>query len=68
VRFKSLWRRAPLLVLLLGWLVAGLFGGAVAALFLNERAAAAVAVFFEIWALGFLALVGFGFYMRVRNR
>jgi hypothetical protein len=25
-------------------------------------------VFFDIWGIGFLALVGFGFYMRVRKR
>lgn len=65
---KNLWRRAPLLVLLLGWLALGLFGGGVAAVFRDEWSAAAVARFFGIWALGFLALVGFGFYMRVRNR
>lgn len=65
---KNLWRRAPLLVLLLGWLAVGLVGGSVAAVFRDEWPAAAVALFFEIWTLGFLALVGFGFYMRVRNR
>jgi hypothetical protein len=67
-RLKNLWRRAPLLVLLLGWLGLGLFGGSVAAVFRDEWSATAVALFFEIWALGLLALVGFGFYMRVRNR
>ena len=67
-RLKNLWRRAPLLVLLLGWLALGVFGGSVAAVFRDQWPAAAVALLFEIWALGFLALVGFGFYMRVRNR
>jgi hypothetical protein len=65
---KNLWRRAPLLVLLLGWLAVGLAGGSVAAVFRGEWPAAAIALFFEIWTLGFLALVGFAFYMSVRNR
>jgi hypothetical protein len=67
-RLKHLWRRAPLLVLLLGWLALGLFGGSAAVVFRDDWPAAAVALFFEIWALGFLALVGLGFYMRVRRR
>lgn len=65
---KNLWRRAPLLVLLLGWLAAGLAGAVFAAVFRQDLPASAVGWFFEIWALGFLALVLFGFYMRVRNR
>lgn len=67
-QFKNLWRRAPLLVLLLGWLGVGLAGGSVAAVFRNQLPALAVALFFEIWTLGFLALIGFGFYMSVRKR
>jgi hypothetical protein len=67
-RLKRLWRRAPLLVLLLGWLAVGLVGGSAAAVFRDEWPVATVALCFEIWALGFLALVGFGFYMRVRSR
>jgi hypothetical protein len=67
-RLNNLWRRYPLLALLLGWLAVGLAGGSVAALFRDQWPAAAVALLFEIWTLGFLALVGFGFYMRVRNR
>jgi hypothetical protein len=51
---RLLWRRAPLLVLLLTWLAVGIFGGI---LFSG----------FEFWALGFLALVGFGFYRTIRK-
>lgn len=54
---RKLWFRAPLLALLLAWLIAGLVAVAVVPL----------QAVFDIWALGFLALVGFGFYARVRN-
>jgi hypothetical protein len=70
-RLKGLWRRAPLLVLLLGWLALGLVGGVSSLLIRNlwpdtwEPSWAALG--FESWGIGFLALVGFGFYMRVRN-
>jgi len=65
---KKLWRRAPLLALLLGWLLTGVAGAVVALLFRNDLPASLTGWGFEIWALGFLALVGFGFYARVRNR
>jgi hypothetical protein len=55
-RVRLLWRRAPLLVLLLAWLAAGIFGGILFSGF-----------GFEFWALGFLALVGFGFYRTIRK-
>lgn len=54
---RKFWARAPLLVLLLAWLVAGLMAAAVVPL----------NAVFEAWGLGFLALVGFGFFARVRN-
>lgn len=54
---RKLWLRAPLLALLVAWLVAGL----VAAAFVP------VPTVFDVWALGFLALVGLGFYARVRS-
>ena len=70
-RLRILWRRAPLLVLLLGWFGVGLAGGA--ASWLGQRLfpetwpeTLSVAAF-DVWAVGFLALVLFGFYMRVRN-
>lgn len=65
---KKLWRRAPLLALLLGWLLAGLVAAVIALFLENDLPASVTAWGFEIWALGFLALVGFGFYARVRNR
>lgn len=67
----ALWSRAPLLVLLLGWLSLGLAGGAGWLWFRRFEAPGEapswVSAGFEIWALGFLALVSFGFYMRVRD-
>jgi hypothetical protein len=62
-RTRRLWRRAPLLVLLLGWLVFGLCGCLLLMLLASSLAASA----FEYWGLGFLVLVAFGFYMRIRH-
>jgi hypothetical protein len=61
-RVRTLWDRAPLLVLLLSWLVLGLTGAAVSAL-----SGISSPGLVELWATGFLGLVVFGFYMRVRN-
>lgn len=52
---RTLWSRAPLLLLLLSWFTAGL----IVALITSAA--------FEWWGLGFLALIGFGFCMRVRH-
>jgi hypothetical protein len=71
-RAQNLWRRAPLLVLLGAWFFIGLFGGvfsAVAKLVWPDSWIVAASDFgFEIWALGFLALVGFGFYATISKR
>ena len=70
-RLVRLWRRGPLLVLLLGWLGIGLAGGFAG--FLLRRLApeqwpsALTEDAFDFWGLGFLARVLFGFYVRVRN-
>jgi hypothetical protein len=68
---KRMWSRAPLLLLLLGWLAAGVIAGSAYRLVLGSQprlaASAMVEGGFEIWALGFLALVGFGFWVRVRT-
>ena len=68
---QRLWRRAPLLVLLLAWLAIGIGFGLATALWREVTPAAAsstgIAAGFEVWALGFLALVLYGFYRRVRN-
>lgn len=70
-RLQTLWRRAPLLVLFSGWLGAGLVAGPVSMLLRagwpESGAASLIHLGFEVWALGFLALVGFGFYARVRD-
>jgi hypothetical protein len=61
-RVRILWYRAPLLVMLLTWLALGLAGAAVSTL-----SGISSPGLVELWATGFLALVVFGFYMRVRN-
>ena len=70
-RIGELWRRAPLLVLLLGWLAAGLLGGSSYATLQSwwpqPWLQPVFAPAFEIWGVGFLALIGFGFYSRVRH-
>lgn len=66
-----LWHRAPLLVLLLAWLALGTVGGLAS---LVQRKVWPDAwpswvadAGFSLWGVGFLALVLFGFYARVRN-
>jgi hypothetical protein len=70
-RTLRLWSRAPLLVLLLAWFAVGLAGGLFSALVRNYwpgvLSASDVDDSFVLWALGFLALVVVGFYVRVRN-
>jgi hypothetical protein len=66
-RLRKLWRRAPLLVLLLGWLGVGLVGGVLSVM---ERLSGAGPISegtVEIWATGFLMLVLFQFFVTVRN-
>ena len=70
-RVEVLWRRAPLLVLLLAWLAIGTAAGLAS---LVQRKVWPDAwppwladAGFSFWGLGFLALVLFGFYARVRN-
>lgn len=60
-----MWRRAPLLVLLIGWLLSGGFAGLVAKVMdvPDYRTAPA----FKIWATGFLALVVFQFVATIRG-
>jgi len=67
---NQLWNRAPLLVMLLAWFFFGLAGGvafAVGSRIWPDSTFVAVGdLAFTLWALGFLAMVGFGFYARVR--
>lgn len=70
-RVEVLWRRAPLLVLLLAWLAIGTAGGLASLVQRKVWPDAWPSWFieagFSFWGLGFLALVLFGFYVRVRN-
>ena len=70
-RIRALWLRAPLLILLLSWLALGMVGGVVVLLVRKYQpqswSPSLVNGGFELWATGFLALVLFGFYVRVRN-
>lgn len=67
---KHLWHRAPLLVIMLFYFAVGLAGGLVFALasrlFPGTVIVALGNFAFDTWAIGFLALVGFGFYARMR--
>jgi hypothetical protein len=70
-RLGPLWLRAPLLVLLLAWLGLGIAGGLGSALWhrlwLETWPGFLAAIAFQVWGIGFLALVGFGFYARARK-
>jgi|GEM_PF-6055650 len=67
-----LWMRAPLLVLMLFWLSAGIVGGVgfviVSHTWPDSSLVVAGNFAFNLWGLGFLALVGAGFYARIRHR
>jgi len=67
----QLWSRAPLLVLMMIWLCLGIAGGIVVSLLRElspENPLIGMSDFcFQVWGLGFLALVGFGFWARVRG-
>ena len=70
-KVKRLWVRAPLLVMLLAWLALGLIVGPVAILIRSwapeSFPESFIDFFYEAWGLGFLAMVGLGFYARVRR-
>jgi hypothetical protein len=71
-RVAALWFRAPLLVIFGGWftigLAAGLFSYLAKAIWPDSWIVPASNFGFQLWGLGFLALVGFGFWARVRRR
>ena len=58
----KMWRRAPMLVLLLAWLTAGVVGFALS--FLLRLSAGSVDTGFGVWAVGFLVLVGLQFIIK----
>jgi hypothetical protein len=64
---RAMWRRVPLLVLLAGWFVIGLIGGLISLAGRTAGSGGASAAPVEIWAAGFLILVGFQFVVMVRN-
>ena len=70
-RLRNLWQRAPLLVLLLSWFGIGVVAAPTAVLLRTlapESWPASLIDFgFETWGIGFLALVCFGFYARIRE-
>jgi hypothetical protein len=67
----AMWRRAPLLLLLLAWFALGLAVGILTIIARTTGLASAdssvIALGFELWGLGFPALVGFGFYRSIRR-
>lgn len=67
---KRLWLRAPLLFLLLAWFAVGVAVGSISAVIRNYWPQIcpqpAVALGFEIWGVGFLALILFALYASVR--
>jgi hypothetical protein len=70
-RLETLWQRAPLLVLLGAWfflgLGCGLFSVVAKAIWPDSWIVPASDFGFQIWGLGFLAIVGLGFWARVRK-
>ncbi len=70
-RLKALWVRAPLLILLVSWFMLGLAAMGVAAILQyfwpGQFPLSTIDSGFAAWDVGFLALIAFGFYMRVRH-
>jgi len=64
---RTTWRRVPLLVLLAGWLLIGVIGGIISLAGRTVGSGPLSAGPVEIWAVGFLVLVGFQFVVTVRN-
>jgi hypothetical protein len=68
---RQLWQRAPLLVLLVVWLAIGFGGGSASAIWRSfwplTWPETLASWGFDAWGVGFLALIGFGFYARVRH-
>jgi hypothetical protein len=64
---RATWRRVPLLVLLAGWFLIGVIGGIVSLAGRTVGSGSLSAGPVEVWALGFLLLVGVQFFVTVRN-
>ncbi|MGD1069052.1 MAG: hypothetical protein ABSB15_02845 [Bryobacteraceae bacterium] len=66
-RFRTLWRRAPMLILLVAWLFVGVLGG-LSVWARRQSGAFPGSLAFDLWGIGFLALVVLQFYATVYNR
>jgi hypothetical protein len=66
-RLRTLWRRAPMLILLVAWLLVGAIGGTSVRM-RRQSGHAAGSLAFDLWGIGFLALVVVQFYATVYNR
>lgn len=64
---RAMWRRVPLLVLLAGWFLIGVIGGIASFAGRTIGSGPLSAGPVEVWALGFLLLVGVQFFVTVRN-
>jgi hypothetical protein len=64
---KSMWRRAPMLILLAAWLLVGLIGG-LSARGVRRSGSTPGGLAFELWGIGFLVLVVVQFFATVYNR
>jgi len=64
---RSTWRRVPLLVLLAGWFLIGVIGGIASLAGRTVGPGPLSSGTVEVWALGFLLLVGVQFFVTVRN-
>ncbi len=71
IRVEALWEKAPLLVILGAWFSAGLLAGVFSflakAVWPDSWIVPASNFGFQLWGLGFLAIVGLGFWARVRR-
>jgi hypothetical protein len=64
---RMTWQRVPLLVLLAGWFLIGVIGGIASLAGRTVGSGPLSAGPIEVWALGFLLLVGVQFFVTVRN-
>jgi hypothetical protein len=71
IRVEALWNRAPLLIILGAWFGAGVMGlvfsSLVKAVWPDSWVVTASDFGFKLWSIGLLAIVGFGFWARVRK-
>ena len=68
---EALWERAPLLLILGSWFSVGLVGGTISylakAIWPDSWIVPASSFAFQVWGVGFLGIVGFGFWAQVRR-